>query len=105
MNRFLAIRRRGYFCGRGAAHITQHKAIQPLDLFTRPRRFAQKFKAGVHAGIAGKAADGDALRQFCPPKMRHEGGQNGFEGQPVQGVVALRGGGSRDSRRSHGYFL
>ena len=52
--------------------------VQIFYLFTRPWRFAQELKTGVYARIFQKTIDADAVTQFGPAKMRHQGIDDGL---------------------------
>ena len=73
----------------GAFDVAQHKKVKPLNLVARPRRFAQKFQAGSHAGLALKAADGDALTQLIPAVIFKQGSNNGFQRHAMQRIARL----------------
>ena len=45
----------------GTPDLAQHEKVEAFDLLARPGRLAQEFQARRHAGLAGEAADVDAL--------------------------------------------
>ena len=72
-----------------ATQLAQHEQIKRFDLFTRPRRFAQKLQAGSHAGIIGKAANIDALAETLPAVMCGQAGDDRFQLDAMQRIAGL----------------
>lgn len=69
----------------------QHEKVKAFDLVTRPGCPAQKLQAGRYAGLALKAANGDALAQLVPPVMRRQRDDDSLQRYPMKWIVGLLG--------------
>ena len=72
-----------------AFYFAQHEKIKAFNLLARPGCSAQKLQAGCHAGLAGKAADVDALTQLFPAVVAGQLAHDGFKLDAMQWVCRL----------------
>ncbi len=94
--KFVSIRLRYLsFC----RHFADEPFFHPL---ARPSCFAQKCKAGLHRGIELKTANRNAPSHFAPAVFLHQMVEDFLQGNPVQRITWMRGGGGHKFRRQGG---
>jgi hypothetical protein len=71
------------------ALVARYGWVEMARHFTRPRRPAEKFQAGLDAGIAFKAVNVDLAGHFHPAVARHQGIEQRFQRHAVQGLKAI----------------
>ena len=82
---------------RGKPHEGEHALILHLqlgdepvfDFFPGPGGFAQEGETGFEGGIELETTDGDAPAHFQPPMPLHQGIDDGFQGDAVQGIARM----------------
>ena len=63
--------------------------VQLLYFLSGPRRFSEKFQAGLDAGVSRKTSDLNQPPHFCPAQPFNQMVQYLFQRNAVEGVVEL----------------